>query len=83
MKFNAKNCLKKSTIAIYSKRKKERSLIEKCVKRAIKDGETDILYRIQCEQNVTWLKEKGFDVGLNNGLYNSYCVSWGDDNANK
>lgn len=79
MKFNAKNCLQKSTIAIYSKRKKERSLIEKCVKRAIKDGETDILYRIQYEQNVTWLKEKGFEVELNNRLYNSYYVSWGED----
>lgn len=79
MKFNAKNCLHKTEKARLAEKRKERNLIKKYINVFIKIGETDTRIGIKYEDNLKWLKEKGFRVELDNELLHMYYVSWGEE----
>lgn len=79
MKFNAKNCLHKTEKARLAEKRKERNLIKKYINVFIKTGETDTRIGIKYEDNLKWLKEKGFRVELYNELLHMYYVSWGEE----
>ena len=79
MKFNAKNCLRKTEKARLSEKRKERNLTKASINAFIEIGETNIRIGINYEDNLKWLKEKGFRVELDNELHHMYYVSWGKD----
>lgn len=78
--FNAKNCLRKMEKFSLARKRKERNLIKEYINDFIKRGETNIRMEINYEDNLKWLKEKGFRVELDNELHHMYYVSWGDSN---
>lgn len=78
--FNAENCLRKMKKARLAQKRKERNLIKEYINDFIKRGETNIRMEINYEDNLKWLKEKGFRVELDNELHHMYYVSWGDSN---
>lgn len=78
--FNAESCLRKTEKARLAEKIKERNLIKEYINDCIKRGETDIRMGINYEDNLKWLKEKGFRVELDNELHHMYYVSWGDSN---
>jgi hypothetical protein len=77
--FNAESCLRKMEKARLAKKRKERNLIKEYINDCIKRGKTDIRMGINYEDNLKWLKEKGFRVELDNELHHMYYVSWGED----
>lgn len=77
--FNAESCLRKTKKARLAEKKKERNLIKEYINVFIKIGETDTRIGINHEDNLKWLKEKGFRVELDNELHHMYYVSWGED----
>lgn len=77
--FNAENCLRKMEKARLAQKRKERNLIKEYINDFIKRGETNIRMEINYEDNLKWLKEKGFRVELANELHRMYYVSWGED----
>lgn len=77
--FNAKSCLRKMEKARLAQKRKERNLIKEYINDCIKRGETDIRMGINYEDNLKWLKEKGFRVELDDELQHMYYVSWGED----
>ena len=79
MKFNAKNCLRKMEKARLAQKRKERNLIKAHINAFIEIGETNTRIEINYEDNLKWLKEKGFRVELDNELNHMYYVSWGED----
>lgn len=79
MKFNAKNCLHKTEKARLAEKRKERNLIKAYINAAIEIGETNTQIGITYEDNVKWIKEKGFRVELENELHYMYYVSWGEE----
>lgn len=79
MKFNAKNCMHKTEKARLAEKRKERNLIKKYINAFIKIRETDTRIGIKYEDNLKWLKEKGFRVELYNELLHMYYVSWGEE----
>ena len=83
--FSAKSCRRKMRKIRLARKRKERSLIKECINDFMKRGETDIRMGISYEDNLKWLKKRGFKVELDNDeLYHHiYCISWGEDNANK
>lgn len=79
MKFNAKNCLRKTEKVRLTGKRKERNLIKAYINAFIEIGETNIRIKIKYEDNVKWLDEKGFWVLLDNELNHMYYVSWDED----
>lgn len=77
--FNAENCLRKTEKARLAEKRKERDLIKEYINDFIKRGETNIRMGINYEDNLKWLKEKGFRVELDDELHHMYYVSWGED----
>lgn len=77
--FNAKSCRRKMKKIRLAKKRKERNLIKEYINDFIKRGETNIRMGINYEDNLKWLKEKGFRVELDNELHHMYYVSWGKD----
>lgn len=83
MRFNAKSCQRKMRKIRLARKRKERNLIKECINDVIKRGKTNIRMGINYEDNLKWLKEKGFKVELENEPHSMYYVSWGEDNAKK
>lgn len=79
MKFIAKNCLRKTEKSRLAEKRKERNLIKAYINAFIEIGETNTRIGIKYEDNLKWLKEKGFCVLLDNELHHMYYVSWGED----
>ena len=82
MKFNAKNCLRKTEKARLAEKRKERDLIKVYINASKEIGETNTRIEINYEDTLKWIKEKGFRVELDNKLLHMYYVSWGRINDN-
>lgn len=79
MKFNAESCLRKTEKARLAEKRKERNLIKAYINTFIEIGETNTRIGINYEDNLKWLKEKGFRVELDDELHHIHYVSWGED----
>lgn len=77
--FNAESCLRKTEKACLAEKRKEQDLIKVYINAFIEMGETNTRIEINYEDNLKWLKEKGFRVELDNKFLHMYYVSWGDE----
>lgn len=60
-----------------ARKRKERDLIKEYINDFIRNGDTDIRMGINYEDNLKWLKKRGFKVELDNESHHMYNVSWG------